>query len=319
MARPTAAVAFRLFSMVPATGTTESGAKRRGYTQKKINAPPDQSGRSGDLWPPALFDPATLRAAHGVGRYRAEWIDGGGKVIGRETFELRDLVGPQVTPATSPATSSAAPVGLAPGVMMGPGGVPLDPWTLMQMMDQRAERAEERARADAQRATEREREFTTKLLEAVRGPAVVAGAAAPAGGVDARERDLMAREMKLEMREAIAKETARLRAEFEANAPDDDDDDYVPPKSVKQAASRVGIKLIAELEDQAPELLKAGIPVFIEKLKDMGFRPSRELEREARGALRGKSSRTNGEAKREDEPEATDDDVAEVLGGAAEH
>jgi len=309
---PAQAVAFFLWKLSPRKVEREGRKPVDGWSQRKLLMAPDASGRAAQVFPRAAFNFEAIRSAYGAGRYRAEWLGSDHRKLGAGmtvTFELRD---PEAA-AAPPAGAHHAPHAPAPAGMAGPDGQPMSPWALMAMIDQRAEREAERARADAERSQQRDREFFALLIKGA--PAINAsnGTAVAAAGVSPemaqREADLLKREMRLEMREAVAKMRAELEAEY---ASDDDDEDFVPSKTVGEAAKRVGIKLIGELEEQAPDLLKAAIPEIVDRLKKAGFTPSKELERE----IKGGASKPNGAAKRA--PAVTEADVDEAVRRATE-
>lgn len=294
---PAGATHFKLFRLIRREGINQkTGKEWKNWCATKLLAPPDAEGRAVDAFPISVFDLAQIAQAFGFGRYRIEWhnADTGRKPLLTHEVELADPTAGASKGAPAPLSQPARPLE-APN----PAAPPTDPLSLIAWADARADRQMATMREEFRNSQERDRQF---MAAVVAGRPVAAAGAAGAGDAPAtgdalrRELELVRRELALEQREALAKAREEIRAELEEEMGDDDNDDpsYVPPKNMKQAASRVGIRLIEELEQRAPGLLEAAIPAIFDNLKKAGFKPSRELEAAAGGRTKEEANGVNG-------------------------
>jgi hypothetical protein len=246
---------------------------------KQVPGPPltgdadPTTGKVANEWATTSWNLLAVRERFGAGRYRVVWLGADGKKMGGDTFELTK---PEPQPAiVAPATAEreAGDVESLRGQISG-----LDLFMLLQKERDRADaRAGERAERDAERdrermrdERERDRQFFTLMLGQVEK------ATKPTAGAGA-DFDLLRRELALSTRE----ELAHMRAEVSATLGRiDTGDDYKPPKNVTEAASRVGIALIEELEEEAPELVKDAIPAVVRWLRSKGRKPSAKVQRQ---------------------------------------
>lgn len=292
---PEKAVAFAIFRLHKAKGKREDGKQWQSARAERLSSGSDDEGRVINVWPAASFRVKDIRRVFGGGRYRVEWLDATGAKISGETFEC-------IAPAQTDAPMVAPPAA-APGAAPAPtgGGNDLANMSFMELftfLERRDQAASERAREEARADRERDREFTQTMLTLIKDSRGAGGGEA-ARSSSADEASLLRRELAVTLKEEVAKIREDLMA--------DDDDDaapYKPPKNVADAASRVGIKLIEEIEETAPEMLKEGIPTFVAWLKSKGLKLSEELEADVEDVRqRTRNGKKNGKAKHEEEEE----------------
>jgi len=272
---------------------TETGKSRWQTFQERMRGDAGPDGVVAEAWPTSEFKPQHVLARWGAGRYRVDWYSVKNERLDGEIFELAEQ------PSSRMGASRVAPQGAEVeqgAAAAAQGGFPMDPWSLMQWVEaQREASAErERQRADAQR--ERDRDFfqqmqaqqaaSTHTLLTMLGTK----AAAPAAdaGLAQREIALAMGEMGLKFEKRIAAAIEELGA---GGGGGEGDDDTPPAASLEEAGQRIGMKVLKELEDKAPEMLEDAIPMVVGWLKKKGFTPSEELEDEL-AAVRARKAKT---------------------------
>lgn len=300
---PESAVAWCLWRLEPQHGKNAEG--RPYTTQRRIRCKGDvnERGEVTEVWATTHFSTVDILARWGEGRYLVEFFDVAGTKIDRLTFTLQSP-----TPRPSPS-GEVDPVKRGALESMGP-------LEFLAYIEQKTERARADAREEADRRADRDREFFQMLMTQARAPAQ--GAAV--------DTDLVRRELRVELREQMATVRNELRtalgtiAEREREEPEPDPG-YDPPASVDEAAERIGISLIQEVEQVAPELLREAFPAILGWLETKGFKPSQKLKRsihasasESRApslsdAIRAARANRNG-AVRDDDLDPDEDDEA---------
>jgi hypothetical protein len=256
---------------------------RVGKKKFKVRGEPLADGTVPDSWPVEEFSTARILDLWGPSVYVTMWFNAAGEQLGTSTFEVAqastpDPAGPKLKrprgrPPSAPRNLAApladdedddepAPVRRQTGESMSLG----DYLVLQQQNADRQEKREERIaarlREDAERNQQRDREFMGQILATLRQPT---------GAPDA---DLLRREMALTIREGLS----QIRSELAPlGGADDDDEEETPPADLEEAGQRVGMRLLQELEQKTPDLLRDAIPRISEWLQAQGFRPSPEL------------------------------------------
>lgn len=290
---PAAATIWAIFKLgTKVIEHPNTGKKRNQMIATRCKGDADAEGVVAEAWDVKAFKTSDVYARWGAGRYRVEWFNAKAERVNSDIFELNDPK-PKKAGARGVALASATEPDDAPAAPSSDGGMPRDPWSLMMLIDQRSEAAaeRERVRADAQR--ERDREFFNTILAAARAPA--AAAAAPVV-VDTellrRENALNMREMRLDLMTELRRSIAGLDL---GGGGDPDDPDPDPPANLDEGVSRIGMKLLGELEQKAPDLVAELIPNVVAWLKSKGITPSEDLLDEAAAAsARARGARPNG-------------------------
>lgn len=260
----------------------ETGKSRWQTFQERMRGDAGSDGVVAEAWPTSEFKPQHVLARWGAGRYRVDWYSVKNERLDGEIFELAEQ------PSSRMGASRVAPQGAEVeqgAAAAATGGFPMDPWSLMQWVEsQREASAErERQRADAQR--ERDRDFFQQILTML---GTKAAAPAADAGLAQREIALAMGEMGLKFEKRIAAAIEELGGSGGGGG---DDDDTPPPKSLEDAGQRIGMRVLKELEDKAPEMLEDAIPMVVSWLKKKGFAPSEELEDEL-AAVRARKAKT---------------------------
>ena len=268
---PPTAVAFRLWSLTLKMGarTTEGGRPWKNWIATRVLLPAGPDGVAGDVFP-AGFGSTEILSTFGAGRYRVEWLNEHGKRVGEHmhTFELQAPAGERVPIVEGP--SSAGPSSAAP--QRGASGLEgMSAFDLLAFLDSRESRVEEKMRAQAERDRERDQQFFGLVLQTLKESSA---RPAPAGF----DPDLVRRELRV----SVAEQMGQLRAELgEAGPPED----LAPPKNPGQAAARLGMRFVGELEAALPGIVKRIVPALVAKLDAAGIAvPGEALA--AAGALR---------------------------------
>lgn len=260
----------------------ETGKQRQQSVAERLRGDPGEDGIVAEAWLVSEFKPAHILARWGEGRYRVDWYSTKNERVGSDIFEVSAAKtkgrasGSRLAPVSEEAASEASPPAL------DRGGMPTDPWSLMLYMQQREEASAERERIRGDQQRERDREFNAQMQaqNAANLQAMLSATTRPAAVADA-SGELARREMAVTMQEMSLKLEKRLAAlvdNLDLGGGDDDDKDL--PGSLQEAGTRIGMKLLGELEEKAPELLEEAIPRVASWLKSKGFGASDELEDE---------------------------------------
>jgi hypothetical protein len=260
--------------------TTEEKNGKKFARRTGMTSDPLSDGTVPRSWPASEFSPARVLEHWGPGKYRVEFFDMKGEML-TGTARVFDVATPK--PAAGPAlrktkhAQAREPVfeddDDPPARRRGGGGgdsLSVSELIMLQREDRaaqeaREERLAERARQDAVAQQQRDREFMGMVM------ATMQQSRAP---VEASS-DLLRRELALEIKEGLS----RIRRDLDDREPDDPDpEDETPPKDLDEAGTRIGMRLLSELEQRAPDLIEEAIPRIADYLKTKGFKPSAELE-----------------------------------------
>ena len=248
--------------------------------QTKMRGPPDDEGQVAETWPVSEFSVSKVLAAWGDGRYRVEWygadderIKGEGKIFEVATPAARAKKDRKMQPKRRLATGDDEPEPLERAIASGNGSVGI--LDMLAML--RAERDD--AREQAQQQAERDRQFWVQqqasqmqMLTMIVGKGGGGG-----GGTDASAMDLPKRELKLAQEQGLfqlRKDLFDLKDEIEPESSDPSD---TPPGDMSEAGERIGMKMMGELENAAPELVQQMLPSILSFLSGKGFKMSDEL------------------------------------------
>ncbi len=253
--------------------TTANGHGRR----MKMTGPPEDNGQVPDAWPVDQFSTGQVLKMWGDGKYKVEWYGGDGERIA-SAGQLFEVATPspatakqrKLQPPRRSARVEAAPEDevIERAAQGGVGGIGiLEILTLL-----RSEREEARELAAAQ--AERDRQFwaqmqaqQTQLLTTILGRG--------GGQVDG---EILRREMAVTVREGMA----QLRRDLDSQREEDDGDDpepgLDPPRDMSEAAERIGLSFLSELEGAAPAIVQKMVPAFVEFMQSKGLVPSPELQ-----------------------------------------
>jgi hypothetical protein len=149
----------------------------------------------------------------------------------------------------------------------------------MALLDQREQRTAERMRQENDARAQRDREFMQRDREFMQSMLTLVTSARPAAAsVSSESPDLLRRELNL----TLEKELFRIRKDLSAavgqlaaerDEPDLDDG----PQDLSEAGDRIGLALLHELEERAPDLINEAIPQIVSWLQGKGFQPSEQL------------------------------------------
>ena len=271
---PTEARAWALYR-----GEKKPGTDRFRYIQ--VKGEPLEDGTVPALWPAAEFSYRTVLEVFGAGQYRVEWYDASGEHMkGKGARFAVAAPAPKTKRPGRPRTREledepeAQPV-IPPG--MSQGGGSLGFVELLTLL--RGERDDAQRRADAQ--AERDRQFwatmqatQTQLLTTVLG----------ARGSSAADPDLIRREINVGIREGIA----QLRDELDpGDEPYEEPGD--PPADLTEAGERVGMQVLATLEQSAPHVLRAIMPNIVKGIMGAKLPPEaqQKLQQAVQQAMNG--------------------------------
>ena len=290
---------FRLTTKQVKNPETER-TRQQTFTER-MRGDADDDGVVIDVWPVSEFKPKHVLARWGAGKYRVDWYNSKNDRIDGEVFEVsepRSKMAGRSSSRLAPEDDDAEP---SPRGRREASGFPTDPWSMLQFMQQREEAAAERERIRADTQRERDREFFQQMqTQSAQNLQTMLQmqATRPAAGPDS---ELQRREMAVTMQEMTLKLEKRLASALEGldltgGGGDDDDETPAkkPPRSIEEAGTRIGMKLLGELEEKAPDLLEEAIPFVAKWLKAKGFGASEELEDEL-AALRAKKKKTGTE------------------------
>jgi hypothetical protein len=249
---------------------------------QKMTSDPLPDGTVPNSWPAAEFSPSRVRDVWGAGKYRVRFYDTTGEPIAGTSrlFEVADPVapGPKLRPKKGQPVDDVDEDEPSRTRRRPSGGESLTLAELLMMQredraaqDAREERLAERLRQEALIQQQRDREFMGMIVATMKSGAEPAAASS----------DLMRRELQLTINEGLA----QIRREVRSYEPEDepDDPDAEPPKDLDEAGTRIGMRLLQELEERAPNLVEEAIPRIAEFLKSKGFKPSAELENAMNG------------------------------------
>lgn len=303
VAPPPGATHWALTAITYTTGRKAdgSGKKYSNAVQVPCKGEAGDDGIAPEVWPVAEFSPRRVLQQWGAGRYRVDWYGSDNKKISADTFQV-DLPASAKVPAPEPraarprddvdygsprhASSYADPT--LPTTQAG--------WAMYMREREDAERErrrqeardeENRREAAFERQRAADREHTQSLIAAL-----TAGRGAAPPAVDS---ELIRREMAVTVREQMSGFRAEVgatlqRLQVDSAARGGRDNDRDDPEDLVGGAERIGIRLLGELEDAAPELVEACIPGFIALLQGRGWKPSPEMIE----ALEGLKSKRNG-------------------------
>lgn len=259
---PHNAVHFDVWRLHKQEGTNADGKRYSTYKPKRLTAGVGPDGRVSDRWLVGELSPEAILKRWGSGRYRIRYLGAAYDLVGSVDWELQAQPersgGPLEpdAPAASPGDGSpgARVRGLA-GSLDGPGVM-----ELMMLLNDARETAGVQARADAERAIQRDRAFFERLQQ--QQPVhSAATAAAPAFDL-AREMTLLRREMALTIRE----ETTRIRAEILNELPEDGDG----PENVGDALNGAGVSLVEGLGEEMPGIVTEALTAVRAWMKSKG-------------------------------------------------
>lgn len=260
--------------------TRVNGAGR----QEKMLGEPDESGYIPDNWPVEEFSTRSVLARWGEGKYRVEWYGGSDSAHMKGKGTSFEVAAPKskrpsrkLTPSPAPPSrDSDEPTERAAAQIAS--GSPIGFLEIMALM--RQEREDQRERGEAQ--AERDRQFwmqmqqqQTQLLQTLltRG-----------GGGGGADGDLLKRELSLQLEQKMFE----LRQEMSHEEPEEPSDGAPdPPKDIEEAAERIGMAFLSQLEGAAPELVQKMIPRFLSMLKAQGMQPSAEMQARIAAAANG--------------------------------
>jgi len=254
-------------------GDKKPGTDRFRYLP--VRGEPLEDGTIPALWPATEFSLRAVLENFGPGQYRVEWYDGSGEHMkGKGARFAVAAPAPKPKKGRPPQRreleEEPEPLGLPAGTAP-PAGGSLGFVELLTLL--RGERDDAQRRADAQ--AERDRQFwatmqatQTQLLTTVLG-------ARGQGGADP---DLIRREINVGIREGIA----QLREEFQGG--DDEPDDLPPgdpPADLSEAGERVGMQVLATLEQSAPHVLRAIMPNIVKSIMGAKLPPEAQAKIQA--------------------------------------
>jgi hypothetical protein len=260
----------------------------------KCKGEPGEDGQVPDMWPVADFSTALVLDRWGDGKYRVDWYDQAGALMKGQSqiFEVATPASkkpPQRPKARSRGGAVAAAAELfeereetraaAPQIAAGGGIGVLEMLTLL-----RAER--EDAREREQQANDRNMQFMMQM-QAQQTQLLTTLIGRPGGGSSAEESALLRRELEQTMREQMFAFRQELAANGGGGGDDPDDDPDDPPANLEEAGDRIGMAILADLEQRAPHLLQEMIPQVINFLKSKGFTPSADVQARAAVAANG--------------------------------
>ena len=300
VAPPAGATHWSLASVVNTTGRKEDGKKYSTAKTKTLHGTARPDGSVPEVWPVAEFSMRRVLDTWGAGRYRVTWYGSDDEKISGDVFQV-DLPPDRKAAAPTPRAARAPRAEhYEEAPTAGPHFDPTLPtsqagWAML--MQDREERAAERRRVEAKEEEQRreaaferqraaDREHTQSLIAAL-----TAGRGNAAPAVDS---ELIRREMAVTVREQMGgfrAEFGTLLAGLQANK-DRGGRDNDDPDDLAEGAERIGLRVLSELEDAAPELVEACIPGFIALLQGRGWKPSAEIL----AALDGLKGKHNGTA-----------------------
>ena len=257
----------------------------------KMTGPPDDDGHVADTWPTGEFSPAKILAMWGDGKYRVEWYGADDERMKglAQTFEV-------ATPARgakkgAPRTMQSKRRRLAvddepePLERVAQAGGQVGILDMLAML--RAEREDAQQRAQEQ--AERDRQFWSQQQQSqMQMMQMWMGKGGAGGASDPGAMDLLKRELKHNQDVALfqlRKDLLGLKDELEPETEPGGDDE--PPKDMGEAGERIGMSIMAELEEAAPELVQQLLPSLINVLRGKGFTLSDELQARIEAAKNG--------------------------------
>jgi len=256
--------------------------------RKRMKGEPNTKGEVPVAWPAHEFSVENVLQAFGPGRYRVDFYDATGEHVpdsGR-IFEAAVPArpdGPRFRKRRRELADDAADEAPA---RRRDANAPITAMDLILMQqqqaaerEQREERLAERHRSEMVAQSERDRQFMIQFAQMLNGRA----AGAPP------DADLLRRELSLEIREGMS----RVRRELRDLEPDEPDPDP-GPRDLDDAQDRIGRKILAELEERAPDIMHEAVPALVGYLRTKGVRFSPELETAI--AQQQQQRATNGKA-----------------------
>lgn len=315
VAIPKDAVSFKLARLVDRKGRNkETGRNWHTPTQQRLHGDPTDDGVAAEEWPVAEFSVRHIGQRWGAGKYMVTWYGGGGERLSCKTFTIASAMGK--ASALKPKPSSVrdrdddeSPQDVRGRSIREPGD--LSTFELITMLDERAERAAERARQDAQQRAESDRTFMAGLFQVMtHQTAAPGGGAAPSVDMG-REMALLRREIAVTIQERFAGVQQQL-----AGLVDDGGgaDDLPAPKDLGQAAEQVAMSLLREVTSSTPEIVQEILPTIFQALKSKGVTPSAQTMRQIRAfqaqakATASAYPRPNGAPFAEPEADPEDED-----------
>jgi hypothetical protein len=282
---------------VPPNATTWSVVKLYKDDQNKqrrqpCKGSPLEDGRVPEQWAASEFSESGVLAMWGPGRYRVDFQDGKAQHVSGRIFEVaKPSKGGKLRPKRGAAEEpddddddgirrGLAPRGRAPAFGANGSISFVEYLAFMQQQQQegreREERIAQRAREEAREARESDRAFMGTMVQIMsqRG-----------GGGGDFNPDLLRRELALELREGMSGIRRALATDLGNRTPDDDDDDDNnddgdPPKDLAEAANRIAMSALGELENKTPGMIAEALPAIINYMRSKGVIPSPKLQQQ---------------------------------------
>jgi hypothetical protein len=256
--------------------------------QTKMRGEPDDSGFVPDTWPVAEFSVRAVLANWGEGRYRVQWytpdaqhMKGAGETFDVSRPKSRNRSGRRLSAQTDDGGELVEPEARAAAQIAA--GAPMGILELMALM--RQEREEQREIAAQQRESDRQfwlqmQTQQSQLLQTVMGR----------GGSGA-DSDLLRREMALDLDKKLFELRQELATDPDEREDDREPEDREPPKNLDEAAERIGMAFLEQIEGAAPELVSKMVPKFLSMLRAQGLEPSAEMQARIAAAQNGHAHR----------------------------
>lgn len=285
--RPAEAVLWECWRLTRTHGKTEKGRAWANVRPEQLRTAPDPvTGIVADRWPVRELSAQTILQRWGAGRFRVVYISESSERVGSaeitvatpgEAAASQKLVAGEDVAPSAPTDRLRAVAGRLDG-----GGA----LEIMLLLQDAGDRAAERARIDAQAAAQRDRDFFERIMKLQ--PAQQPATAAAAGGMTAKEIELLKRELALEARENLAKAREELAAQLNealaAQQQQQEPDD--PPETAGEAISQAGIGIVQSLETQTPGIVNEAVGALRAWLRAKGHQVTPDVVNSLAEAVR---------------------------------
>lgn len=273
IAPPAGAVFFALFRLVEVKGRNkETGKKWRSPRKERLYGDATNDGTMQEQWPVREWSVKSIAERYGGGRYIVHWLGGGGDRLSSRSFVVTGAQRGVSTFRPKPDAGDEPDQGGGGRARRGRDLGDLSPFELIQMLDERSERAMERARQESTAQRENDRMFMATMMQLA--TAKPAAAPTPAAADTARELQLMRRELNVTIQEQMAGVKTHLAGLVDGLDTGGGDDDLPVPKDLAEAAEQVGISLLREATAAAPDFVGQLLPMFVKALRAKGLKPS---------------------------------------------